>query len=263
MKHKRIESTKNPLIKETLRERHSPGSFIIEGAHLIEEAIGSGAALSRIFASESFIARNVELLDAINRSGAEVVEVSEGVISKLAETEAPQGAVAVASCRPYDLDSIKKTGLLVVADGIQDPGNLGAIIRTADAVGAGAVIVLPGTANAFASKTVRASAGSIFHVPIVHEKRQTLPGRLKARGVKMAVTVLDAELSLFDADLRGQIAFVFGGEAAGVSPELREAADIALRVPIPGRAESLNVASAAAVCLYEALRQRRSKKGRA
>ncbi len=146
--------------------------------------------------------------------------------------------------------------LIVVIDGVQDPGNLGAIIRTSDAAAADAVILLPGTCDAFMQKTIRSTAGSIFNIPVIHADLQALLQWLRLNEIKLAVTSLDSARTVFEERLEGPLALVFGNEAHGVSKEIRSAADLLLKIPIYGHAESLNVASAAAVCLYEAVRQR-------
>jgi TrmH family RNA methyltransferase len=149
--------------------------------------------------------------------------------------------------------------LLAVADGIQNPGNLGTIIRTSDAAGADGVLLLPGTCDPFMSKTVRATAWSIFNVPVVHTDRPGLLEWIKEKRIHLAVTAADAPKSVFDTDLDMPVALVFGNEARGVSKPLRKAADLVVKIPIHGRAESLNVATSAAIFLYEAVRQRRAK----
>lgn len=264
MKRRKIESTQNPVIKEALavremRSRFRGEAFIIEGVNLLEGALKAGA-LRRVFYTEGFGKRHAPLMKSLSSGEIELFEVTERIIARLTETETPQGVAAVSSVKAASLDEVGLKGILVVIDGLQDPGNLGAIIRTSDAVSAEAVVLLAGTCDAFMGKTLRASSGSVFNIPIVYEERTALIKALKGKGVRVAATTLDAKQSLFDADLRSPLAFVFGNETSGVSAELREAAAIRLRIPIPGRAESLNVAAAAAVCLYEALRQQSQKR---
>jgi TrmH family RNA methyltransferase len=260
--YRKIESAKNPLVKEALkikekRSLYGHEAFLIEGPNLIEGAHKrtSRAALKRVFFTERFRQHDPALIARLERAGVEMFEVSERVISRLSDTETPQGIVAVASYRARGLEDIRVKGALVICDGIQDPGNLGAIIRTADATGADGVLLLPGTCDAFMPKALRASAGSIFRVPVLYVEREGLAGLLRKMGVRLAVTALDGADPLFDADLKGPIAFVFGNEASGVSAELKGASDLRLRIPLRGGAESLNVAASVAVCLYEALRQ--------
>jgi TrmH family RNA methyltransferase len=264
MKAKRIESTSNPAIKEALevgkkRSRHGSDAFLIEGPHLLEAALTAGdrTHIRRVFFTDRFREREPRLYKRILKSGAELIEVKEHVMKKLSSTEAPQGVAALASCRQPGPDSVDLKGIVAVSDGIQDPGNLGAIIRTADAVGAKAVVLLPGSCDPFSGKALRASAGSAFNIPILYVDRDALVAMLKRRKIPLAVTTPEARTSIFRADLGPPVALAFGNEAGGISAELKEAARLNLRIPIEGRAESLNVASAAAVCLYEALRRAR------
>lgn len=255
MKFKLIESPQNLLIKRAadVRDRRSRGNeFMVEGPHLIEAALDAGVVMEKVFfAGDKFRG----LLKRLLKGGTEIYEVSERVIRKISDTQTPQGILAIVSLRPATLDALDIGGPVVVLDGVQDPGNVGTIIRTADAAGAGAVVLLQGTCDAFSQKTLRASSGSIFSIPVVSASRKIIADELRRRGFRIIATVLDAGLSIFDADLGGKIALVFGNETKGISPELRRAADLSVRIPIRGGAESLNVASSAAVALYEVLRR--------
>jgi TrmH family RNA methyltransferase len=265
MNFTKITSPSNPKIKTVVNIRHRKSrvgnaSFIIEGPHLIEMALNADTPMSEVFFSEAFSRKKEgqRLLKKLSKHPTGFFEVTDRVFHKLADTETPQGIIAIATCLPLSLDQlrVKSTALLVVSDGIQDPGNLGTIIRTADASGADAVIILPGTCDVFMQKIIRATAGSLFNIPVVHTSVNELAAWLRAKKINLAVTAVDAEQSLFEARLDNSVALVFGNEAHGVREELKRAADIVLRIPIYGKAESLNVASAAAICLYEAARQR-------
>jgi len=265
MNFTKITSHSNPKIKAVVdirrrKSRIENASFIIEGPHLIEMALNADTSIGEVFFSEAFGRKKEgqKLLKQLSLHTTRIFEVTDGVFHKLAETETPQGIIAVATCSPLSLDQlrVKSNALLVVSDGIQDPGNLGTIIRTADASGADAVIILPGTCDVFMQKTIRATAGSLFNIPIVHASVDELIDWLRAHKINLAVTAADGGQSLFEARLDSPVALVFGNEAHGVQEDLRRAADIMLRIPIYGKAESLNVASAAAACLYEAARQR-------
>jgi TrmH family RNA methyltransferase len=264
MRKRRIESARNPVVRETLRirrkrTRYGREAFLIEGPNLVEAAALQDMGrvdIKQVLFTERFSRRRRGLIRTLEGEGAELYEVSEEIMEKLSDTETPQGIVAVSSYTPFGLDEVDFRGVTVVSDGIQDPGNLGTIIRTSDAAGARTVVLLPGTCDAFAPKALRASAGSIFNVPVVHAGRKALIGRLRELGIRICVTAPGADTELFGSDLRGDIAFVFGNEARGAGTELREAADLTVRIPIEGRAESLNVTVSVAVCLYEALRQK-------
>ncbi len=270
MKLKRITSPANPKIREAISLQNSRRSgssgnlFLIEGPHLIESAISSGASISTAFFSETALSQTKILDIALSLSQNHIAcfETTEAIIRKMSGTETPQGIVAVASFSKRPLQDIthRPLPLLVLLDGVQDPGNLGSIIRTADAAGADGVVLFPGTCDAYAPKTIRATAGSIFNIPVITAETESVLSWLKQQRISLVATAADAGQSLFDARLDGPVAFAFGNEANGVSRPLRSRADSLLRIPIQGSAESLNVASAAAVCLYEAIRQRDLKK---
>jgi TrmH family RNA methyltransferase len=266
MDYRKITSLSNPQIKEavTIREagrKKGRSTFLIEGVHLIESAIRAGAEIDRVFFTGSFSAKREGqgILKTLAKTNRNVFEVAPRVLNKIADTDTPQGAVAIVTYFSPALATLQleEPPLIVVADGIQDPGNLGTIIRTSDAAGAGGVLLLPGACDPFTSKTVRATAGSIFNIPVVQTDRQNLLEWIGKRKIHLAVTAADAPNSVFDADLGVPVALVFGNEARGVSESLRKAADLIVKIPVYGKAESLNVATSAAVCLYEAVRQRR------
>ena len=260
MKFSKITSLSNPLIKDAvrIRKKHDGHAFLVEGPHLIEMAAASSdVEIKRIFFTEIYASRGEgqALLESIK---SDLVEVTDQILSKLEDTETPQGIIAIASYRPVDISSItfKNIPLLVVCDGIQDPGNLGTIIRVSDAVNADAVVILPGTCDAFNSKTVRATAGSLFNVPVVYSEMGPLVKYLRSKHIKLYVSDVHSETSLYETDFKQPAAIALGNEAHGVSEGISKNADSLIKIPIIGKAESLNVATAASVCLYEALRQR-------
>jgi TrmH family RNA methyltransferase len=214
-----------------------------------------------IFFTEDFYRRKDALLLFRRAAGKGVllIQTSTQIIARLADTETPQGVVAVMARRSFSLDDMRFPGvaLMVVCDAIQDPGNLGSLIRAADAAGADAVVILDGTCcDAFSPKTIRATAGSIFHIPIIRVSHEALRNYLSEKHISLYVADAHAGVSVFQADLTRPLAIAFGNEARGVSDTLRHYAEVSMSVPIYGRAESLNVAMAASVCLYEAARQR-------
>jgi TrmH family RNA methyltransferase len=265
MNYTKITSLSNQKIKEVLdikkrksRDKHAP--FLIEGPHLIEMALNSGNQVNDVLFSASFLSKEEgpQFLRRLSKHTKNIFEVSEHIIDRISDTETTQGIVAVAACGELSLEDLRPevSALIVVVDGVQDPGNLGAIIRTADAAAADAVIVLPGTCDAFNQKTIRSTAGSIFNIPVIHADLQALTKWLRQNKIKLAVTSLDSDRTVFEERLEGPLALVFGNEAHGACMEITSAADLLLKIPIYGKAESLNVAAAAAVCLYEAARQR-------
>ncbi len=266
----RITSTANPRIKEAVRireRRHTQAQnlFVIEGTRIIVTAIEAGVDIREIFFTDRFSSQREAraILRSAGKKGLDFFEVADHVLNKITDTEAPQGIAAVVSYQISSLDRfrVRNNPLFAVFDGIQEPGNLGTIIRTADAAGIDAVIILEGTCDIFIPKVIRATAGSIFHIPIARAEAETFLKWLHDTKIKLAATSADADKSVFDAELDSPVAFVFGNEARGISAVIRRSADMFLKVPIYGNAESLNVATSASVCLYEAVRQRRAKQG--
>jgi TrmH family RNA methyltransferase len=237
--------------------------FLIEGPHLIEMALNSGAKIREVFMTESFGTKKDSqvILRPLSLNACRIFEVTEEIMERIADTKTPQGVAAIVSQKPLGLVDVPLTArpLLVVVDGIQDPGNLGTLIRTSDAAGADAVILLPGTCDAFMQKTIRATAGSIFTIPVVHTDTADLLKWLHNKGIGLAVTSADAKKTVFETDLNIAIAFVFGNEAHGISAQMKKSAEMFIKIPIYGKAESLNVAAASAICLYEAVRQRKQQ----
>lgn len=217
--------------------------------------------MRELFVTTVAAEREPELLARATHAGAAVREVAERVLLAIAETTTPQGLVAVVAQR--DQPDIPPTARLVTAlVRAADPGNAGTVIRTSDAAGADAVVLTDGSADVWSGKVVRASAGSIFHLPVVTGVPESqLIARLRAAGMAAFATAADGDVDLDDlidaAELAGPIAWVFGNEAHGVSAEIRAAADRVVRLPMHGAAESLNLAATAAVCLYATARAQR------
>jgi RNA methyltransferase, TrmH family len=191
-----------------------------------------------------------------------VVLVDERVARSLGDTETPQGIVAVVAQPRHRLDEVLRGNprLLAMLCGVADPGNAGTVIRTADAAGADAVLLTRGSTDPYAGKCVRASAGSLFHLPVV--TGLSVPPTVEAlreAGLTVLATTLDGDpLDEIDDVLAGPVAWLFGNEAHGLPADIAETADRTVRVPIHGRAESLNLAAAAAVCLYSTVRAQRT-----
>jgi TrmH family RNA methyltransferase len=267
-----ISSITNSIVKEAIRvrERHQQfknTAFFIEGPHLLETAIqDASVAIQHVFIAKSFFnhpdGRRLyhETLRRVGTSRL-VHCVTDKVMTKLSDTNAPQGIAAVVSIPQRTLQEINTahSSMLVACDHIQDPGNVGTIIRLADAVNADAVVMLVGSANPFSPKSVRSSAGSIFHVPIVFTDNTSLIRFVHQKKIALIATAAQAARSCYHIDLRKPCIIVLGSEAHGVSTELLTQANEIVHIPIHGRAESLNVAVSCAVILYEAVRQREPK----
>lgn len=239
--------------------RRRSGSFLAEGPNLVASAASRGL-VEEVFATAAAAERHHDLLD-----GLPVSVVTEAAAKALSETVTPSGLVAV--CRIPDTDLVSvlsaKPSLVVVAVDLSEPGNAGTLIRTADAMGAGAVIFAGASVDPYNGKCLRSSAGSIFTVPVLVEPDVAgLLDRLRAAGLQIVATALDGEVSLDDADavLAAPTAWLFGSEAHGLPGELSARADHTVVIPMTGGAESLNVATAAAICMYATARAQRRRR---
>jgi TrmH family RNA methyltransferase len=236
--------------------RRESGLILAEGPAAIGVAVSSGVVVEELFVTAAARHRFADIIDRGREAAARVIEVSESVMAALAETSSPQGMVATCRWTPTVLAHAFTAGTTsIILEGASDPGNAGTIIRTADACGAGGLVLTDGSVDPSNGKCVRASAGSIFHLPIA--TGAMISGAIEqARSVGQSVVVAtgdgeeDLVAWLADRPRDTAICWIFGSEAHGVTPEARAAADARVRIPILGRAESLNVASAAAVCLY-------------
>lgn len=239
-------------------ERDETGRFLAEGPQAVREALRAGV-VRELFATTEALSRYRDLVREAPTS-----LVTDDGLAALAETVRPQGLVAV--CDHVDVplpDALARTPRLVaVLAEIRDPGNAGTVLRTADAAGAGAVVFAGDAVDPYNGKCVRASAGSLFHVDVVRSPDAAIPA-LKASGLRILAATGYGDLDLDDlADeggLAGPTAWLFGSEAHGLPDELIGAADARVRVPLHGRAESLNLAAAAAVCLYASARAHRRR----
>ncbi|MDA4107203.1 TrmH family RNA methyltransferase [Mycolicibacterium holsaticum] len=241
--------------------RRRAARFLAEGPNLVEAALRRGL-VSEVFVTESAMERFGALLAAVP-ADVSVHEVSERAAKVLSDTVTPVGLVAVCVMPQTTLDEVLVAARLVaVAVGISEPGNAGTLIRIADAMGADAVVLTDNSVDPFNGKCLRASAGSIFSVPVVSEADPvSVLKSLQEAGLQVLATTLDGGTSLEDPDLQaglsGPTAWLFGPEAHGLPARLAASATHRVRIPMPGNAESLNVAAAAAICLYASARARR------
>ena len=238
------------------RDRDEAGRFLVEGPQAVREALRAGAVLE-LFGTPSALVRHAELAE---RAG-QVSPVTDGGLAALTETVSPQGLVAVCSVVDVGLDAAlaRAPRLVAVLAGIRDPGNAGTVLRTADAAGAGTVIFAGEAVDPYNGKCVRASAGSLFHVSLVRstDSLSVLAG-LRAAGLALLAADPYGSADLDElGGLARPTAWLFGSEAHGLPGDLAEAADLRVRVPLYGGAESLNLAAAAAVCLYASARAQR------
>jgi TrmH family RNA methyltransferase len=262
----RITSRHNPHVKNAValrssRERRSRRRHIIDGAREIQRAIEAGIHCVEAFVCEELVDSReaAAALDALRGSGAELHTVSPAVYAKLAFGDRDDGIVVVAETPNRRLTDLKLPDrpLVAVLEGIEKPGNLGAILRSADAAGVHAVIVADGHTDLFNPNTIRASLGTVFRANVVEATSADAITWLRDRGLAILATRPDAELLYSDVNLARSVAIVLGSEAAGLSDVWSGTSVETIRLPMHGLADSLNVSTTAAVLFYEALRQRR------
>jgi TrmH family RNA methyltransferase len=251
------------LAKRALRERSR--QFLAEGPQAVREALRyaekHGDGLTELFVTGQARSRQADLVDAVARTGVPVHEVSGEIMAELAQTVTPQGLLAVCPFVDVPLEALiaLRPRLVTVLANVRDPGNAGTVLRTADAAGAGGVIFAAASVDPYNSKCVRASAGSLFHLPLVTGiSVSDAVGALRDAGLAVLAADGTAKVGLDRLDAGGRLgaptAWLFGNEAWGLPADLVALADEAVAVPIYGQAESLNLAAAAAVCLYATAR---------
>ncbi|MCR2802293.1 TrmH family RNA methyltransferase [Paenibacillus soyae] len=244
------------LLDKKYRDREN--RFIVEGVHLIQEAAEAGVVVSQVvYDSERGVPAELESLrnGALDRT--EWIAASKAVMGKCTGTDTPPPVFAIVNKPEMPRERLFGEGRLVVAlDGVRDPGNLGTIIRSADAAGADAVVLGKGCVDLYNPKTVRSTMGSLFHLPIVQEGLMELLPLAREGGAKLIGTSLQADHSCYGYDWKQSTWLLMGSESVGLSEEVRGLVDESVIIPMAGRAESLNVAMATTVLLFEAMRQR-------
>lgn len=260
-----ITSLSNTAVKEAKllknrKYREEKQLYFIEGARFVEEAFEAGAQIEAIFVSEEFRHMDDNLPNMLEKSSCNKYTVSEKIFREISDTETPQGILAIIKMQKREL-SVAQTGggLFIILDSVRDPGNMGTIIRTADAAGFSGVIVCKGSVDVYNPKVLRSTMGSVFHIP-VYTGLETVDviRLLKADGISVYASHLKGEASIYNVDLSANAALVIGSEAEGISNETAGEADRLVRIPMPGNAESLNASVAAAVMIFESVRQRES-----
>ena len=239
------------------RGKKSGDGFLAEGVRLVEEAAAVRWPAEFVLYDETLSNRGRELVqEFITQGGTEVFEIPPSLMAEISDTETPQGILAV--LRTQALPLPEKPSFLILADQVRDPGNMGTLLRTAEAAGADGMILTPGTVNAFAPKVLRAAMGAHFHLPIQALPWQEIPPLLK--GLPVFLAAAEADRTIWDADFTQACALLLGGEAFGATPMGEALATDRVAIPMPGRAESLNAAMAGGILIAEVLRQRYSKK---
>ena len=258
---RRIGSRQNPIVSRyrSAARGDADGVMLLDGPHLVADAIAAGvhlreAAVAVDSQAHPDLQRIVEQLDG---NGVDLYGVTAPVMAALSPVRSPSRIVALAD-RPVRYDRIfaSPAPLVVVAVGVQDPGNVGAIVRVAEAAGATGAIAAGGSADPFGWKAIRGSMGSALRLPLIVERKGTWAAEVRQRGCRIVATTPRGGRSLYDADLRGPLAILIGGEGGGLPDDLVGQADQRVTVPMQAPVDSLNAAVTAAVLLYEARRQR-------
>jgi len=254
-----IASTTNPKIKRVRalqtqsRKRKQENAFVAEGTRLIEEVIAAQWSLEFILYDQTLSERGKNLIASLPASVLNAVhQVTPGIMAAISDAETPPGILAVLKSRVLPLPTAPT--FVILADQVRDPGNMGTLLRTAEAMGAECVITTPGTVDAFAPKVIRSGMGAHFHLPIHSLPWHAIHQYL--RGLPVILATTDSDTSLWDVDFSKPCALLIGGEAFGASPLGEEIATRRVAIPMTGRAESLNAAVAAAILMAEVLRQR-------
>src|SRR5580765_4906187 len=267
---RRVTSRQNALVKDLRKalsqgEPTGEGCLAVEGVRIIEEAIRSGLRFQAVFFSDAGSAHAARLLPQ-TASNVEVMLLPDDVFASAVSTESPQGVAALVKLRPHKFEDLLEPGgqglqsknqLLLGVAGIQDPGNLGTIIRSAEAFGVRAVLLGEKTVSHFNPKAVRASAGSLFREPLIRVKLGESIAALKQHGLRVLATSSHKGKPLHEANFTGAAMIVVGNEGAGVPQEILSLADELVTIPHSARVESLNAGIAASILLYEAVRQRK------
>jgi RNA methyltransferase, TrmH family len=259
-----ITSTRNPQLKAVRRLRRSrirerEGVFIAEGRRQLECALAAGVRVRQVYAAPSLYlgAGDAALVRRAALCGAEIVELGAGAFESITGQARPDGIVAVVERPHTDLDRLPTHSLLLVAAGIERPGNLGTIIRTAESAGAAGIVVCDPVTDVFHPETVRGSVGTVFNLPLAQAGSADTLRWLARHRLRVVVATPDGERPLWSADYTaGGLAIVIGGERYGVDDQWVAAAHETVSIPMLGRGDSLNVAVAAGVVLFEAVRQR-------
>lgn len=261
-----LTSLRNQRVKEVLRlrqrrQRDRTGRMLIEGRREIRAAIASGVRIATLFVCEELLGpEDEDIIKPARRGGAEIVTVNTPVAAKMAYRNNPEGLLALAEQPGLGIEGIRlrSPALVAVLEGIEKPGNLGAALRVADGAGIDGLVVAGGGTDVWNPNTIRSSLGTVFSVPIARTGAREALDWCKNNGLCIVAATPGAEMMHWDADLSLPAAIAVGSEDIGLSGLWMEAADIRVRIPMRGTADSLNASASLAILLYEALRQRGS-----
>lgn len=256
-----ITSRQHPIVKEFRELAHGGGpSMLLDGWHLLGEAANAGIAIETVALCGPPTSAEQIIIDRARRAGANVIEVSSTVLNAISPVHSPTGVVASAARPKVEIAAVLRPAppLILAAMGVQDPGNTGALVRCAAAAASSGVVVDDSTADPWGWKALRASMGAVFHLPVIRTRAfaQALEG-WRAAGINVIAAVPRDGTKMYDVDLTKPTALLLGGEGAGLPESLVSAAHARITIPMKPSVESLNVAVAAALLLYEARRQRR------
>lgn len=263
---RRITSKDNPALKtfrqlQTRKYRERLGEFVLEGPTVIREALEQGVRISMAVFTDDFREdpKGRTLIRQMEEERIPLYCAEEGLFASAAETQSPRGILAAARIPQWDPEILTEPGACVlVLDRVQDPGNIGTMVRTAEAAGFRAIVAVKGTADLYGGKVSRAAAGGLLRLPVFTvENGEALLEKMRECGKKILCTDPRSKECYYDAPMAEDIALVIGNEAGGVSKEILEGADLTVGIPMEGRTESLNAAVSAGILMYESLRQRR------
>jgi TrmH family RNA methyltransferase len=257
-----ITSIHNPKIQEVRKllahtsDRHEQQAFVIEGVRLAEEALQGAWEARLVLFTDALDTRGRAVVDGFSAQGASVEQVSETVMKAASDTETPQGLLVVLTQQTLPLPL--KPDFLLILDGVRDPGNLGTVLRTAEAAGVQAMLLAPGCVDAWSPKVLRAGMGAHFHLSIHNLSWQDIKQILKQAPGNLQVYLADSAggIPYMTANFRPPLALIIGGEAAGAGSDAVSLADMKVHIPMPGGSESLNAAVATGILLFEVVRQR-------
>lgn len=265
-----IESLQNPKVKQLIklrdrRDRDQLGLFLIEGYRELLRALEASFRINTLFVCPTlFLGTNeTQLIEIAKKQGATIYFCTEQVFKKISYRDRPDGLLAIAPQDKKSLSTLTKLlenkpyPLIVVAEAIEKPGNLGTILRSSDAVGVDALIVCDKCTDIFNPNVVRASVGTLFTVPVIESTSQETLLWLKKHGIKIVAATPSATVEYTQINMREPIAIAVGTEQLGLSKQWLENADLSVKIPMLGKADSLNVAMATTILMYEAIRQRR------
>lgn len=263
MEFQYIKSKNNELLKQIRKlkdkkYRDDTNLFLVEGTRFIEEAIDTDFKIKNIFITEESLSNTrINNIVAKQKSNVKISILTMDLFKSICSTENPQGILAVVKYKESSFNDItENNNFYVFVDKVQDPGNLGTIIRAAHASGASAVILRRGTVDLYNEKTLRGTMGSIFHIPIIYYVDTDYLNELINRGYTIISSSLNTDVNFYSCNLTKKVVIVVGNEGNGISDEIIKLSNILVKLPMPGGAESLNVGVATGIMLYEIVRQR-------